>query len=236
MGRSGSLVMEAVARLRMREARGACLLTTKFVASRLPSGFHRKEAIAMPETTSQKPRGYRVVITNGTEEQTIEGPAARVRHCQQRVMGWAGALPRDNRRLRRGARKVAIGPRLVMLTLTYADAETWKPNDIRNFMLSLRKVLGEALLAYAWVLEMQKRGAPHYHVLLYVKRGTNIPKPDEELWKHGLSRIETAKSAFYIAKYTGKEYQKHDLPPNARMFAVWIKSGALEALEMLPFD
>jgi len=190
----------------------------------------------MPETTSRKPSGYRVTISNGEEERTIDSPLARVRRCQQRVMGWAEALPRDNRKVRRAGKKIAIGPRLVMLTLTYRDADGWKPNDIRNFMLDLRKELGEGLLAYAWVLEVQKRGAPHYHVLLYVKRSTNIPKPDEKLWKHGLSRIETAKSAFYIAKYTGKAYQKHDLPSGARMFAVWIRKGAISDETLLPFD
>jgi hypothetical protein len=189
----------------------------------------------MPDEASRKPIGYRVTISNGEQEQTFDSPAARVRRCQRRVVGWAEALPRDPRRVRRAGGKIAIGPRLVMLTLTYVDAEGWKPNDIRNFMLDLRKELGEALLAYAWVLEMQQRNAPHYHVLLYVKRGTDIPKPDEKLWKHGMSRIETAKSAFYIAKYTGKAYQKHNLPSGARMFAVWIKKGAINDETLLPF-
>jgi len=91
------------------------------------------------------------------------------------------------------------------------------------------------LLAYAWVLEMQKRGAPHYHLLLYVKRGTRIPRPDDKLWSHGSSRIETARSAYYIVTYTGKEYQKSNLPAGARMFAAQIYADTVDSAEMLIF-
>lgn len=166
----------------------------------------------------------------------MDSKAARLRRCQRRVIAWAKVLPRDSRIVRRAGKAYNIGPRTVMLTLTYRDPDGWGPNDIRSFMLGLRKLLGSALYAYAWVLEMQQRGAPHYHVLLYVKAKTDVPMPDEiGLWPHGLTRRETAKSPFYICKYVGKEYQKTGLPHGARMFAVCIFKASLSPDEMLPF-
>lgn len=142
---------------------------------------------------------------------------SRLRRVQRRVKAWAEVIqPHID--------KVGKDNRLVMITLTYADAAAWKPGDMRKFMLDLRHELKSRLLAYAWVAELQQRGAVHYHLILLVKKGTNIPKPDEsELWPYGSSRIETARSPWYILSYTGKEYQKAGVfPKGLRMFAVWI--------------
>jgi len=111
-----------------------------------------------------------------------------------------------------------------MLTLTYERGDDWRPNQIRAFMLFVRKKLKGRLHAYAWVAELQRRGAVHYHVLLIVDKGTYIPKPDKGCWwPWGSTRIETAKSPFYIAKYVGKEYQKlGPFPKGMRMFSVWV--------------
>lgn len=115
--------------------------------------------------------------------------------------------------------------RCVMLTLTYKPGQSWQPNDIRDFMSSLKRLLGARLYGYAWVAELQARGAMHYHVICYVRRGTLIPRPDTSgMWSHGLTKIETAKSPYYVLKYTGKEAQKDysKFPPGARSFAVYL--------------
>lgn len=191
---------------------------------------------AAREVESDGRKRYRFTIASANEVFTIDSEAARLRRCQRRVRAWSEALPRQNRTIRRAGRKLQIGPRTVMLTLTYEDAEGWEPNHIRDFMKRLRAELGDRLYGYAWVLEMQERGAPHYHVLLYVKAKTDVPKPDEAgLWTHGSSRRETARNPWYIVKYTGKEYQKKDLPKGARMFAVQIYQGVLSPEELLPF-
>lgn len=167
---------------------------------------------------------------------SMDSKAVRVARCTKRVHAWADALPKDSRVVRRAGRRLNIGSRTVMLTLTYKDADGWLPNQIREFMLGLRKALGGALYGYAWVLEMQQRGAPHYHVLLYVRNKTDVPQPDSSgLWSHGLTRRETARSPFYICKYAGKEYQKEGLPHGARMFAVQIFKYSLSSDDMLPF-
>ena len=167
---------------------------------------------------------------------SMDSKAVRVARCSRRVHAWADALPKDSRVVRRAGRRLNIGARTVMLTLTYRDVDGWLPNQIREFMLGLRKVLGGALYGYAWVLEMQERGAPHYHVLLYVRNKTDVPQPDSSgLWPHGVTRRETTISPFYICKYVGKEYQKEGLPHGARMFAVQIFKYSLSSDDMLPF-
>jgi len=169
---------------------------------------------------------WRATLTDGERQIEVDSHLSRLRRCQRRVHAWASAIPTPNRSIRRKNKKINIGPRMVMLTLTYRTASEWKPNQVRDYLVDLRNLLGDRLLAYAWVLEMQQRGAPHYHILLYVQRGTNVPKPDAGMWRYGLSRRETAKSIFYICKYAGKahqkEYQKEGLPIGARMFAVKI--------------
>jgi hypothetical protein len=82
--------------------------------------------------------------------------------------------------------------------------------------------------AYEWVLEMQLRGAPHYHVLWWVPSGLRLPKPDtatgrqrKALWPCGLTRIEKARCGpAYITKYASKGDQGRSLPKGARLFGV----------------
>jgi len=115
--------------------------------------------------------------------------------------------------------------RRVMITLTYRDLGTWSPNDITEFVKKLRNKLGQKLVTYAWVAELQKRGAIHYHMIVIVKKGTNIPKPDASgLWKHGTSTRETAKTVYYLVTYLGKEKQKEfsEFPGGARCFGIGI--------------
>lgn len=85
-------------------------------------------------------------------------------------------------------------------------------------------------MAYAWVAETQERGAVHYHVIMVVNRGTHIPMPDKAgWWKWGSTKIQSANSPFYIAKYTGKEYQKEGpFPKGLRMFAVWVSDNLVD--------
>jgi len=142
----------------------------------------------------------------------IDRNAARLARMRRRVYAWSQYLSNYTGPVRR-----------LMLTLTYRPGEEWAPNDIRDFMLALRSALGGALLAYAWVAEVQARGAVHYHVYIICKEGTHVPYPDE-IWVHGSTNITTARNVFYITTYIGKEYQKDfsRLPAGARLFAVWV--------------
>jgi hypothetical protein len=119
----------------------------------------------------------RVLVQNAEtgEGWEIDPDAARLSRLRRRVHAWADALrdyTQDNRKYRK-----------VMITLTYRPGVEWQPGHIRVFMRRLRKRLRAALVAYAWVAEMQRRGAVHYHVLLVVRRGASIPRPDDAgLW------------------------------------------------------
>lgn len=139
----------------------------------------------------------------------------RVRKLQKRIHAWAEVI----------ADYIKSGEyRLVMITLTYAEKDAWRANHIKEFRMKLKKTAGDGLIAYAWCAELQERGAVHYHFLALAKRGTSLPKPDKSgLWKYGMSKIETAKTPYYICKYTGKEHQKRGpFPKGLRMFAVWV--------------
>src|SRR5215510_8041642 len=177
-----------------------------------------------PRRPARRPGRYRVHLAGEAGDIVVDTHLARLRRCQKRVHSWAKAIPTQTRVIRRANRTINIGPRMVMLTLTYRNADEWQPNQIRDYLIALRGELGDRLYAYAWVLEMQKRGAPHYHVLVYVARGTDVPMPDKSFWHYGSSKRETAHTIYYICKYTGskkqKTYQKEGFPLGARMFAV----------------
>ena len=72
---------------------------------------------------------------------------------------------------------------------------------------------GGKVLAHAFVLELQERGVPHYHVLLILDRPMRMPKPDEWVWDYGMSNIFSLGSVerlsvSYLAKYLQKGDQK----------------------------
>lgn len=119
-----------------------------------------------------------------------------------------------------------------MITLTYApgaDGQSqWRAQHIRQFMSKVRRHCGSALLAYAWVSELQDRGEVHYHVLLIVDQGTHLPYPDEAgWWVHGMSRIDNARSLGYVVKYSQKGLDREaTYPAGLRLFAVWVVKDA----------
>jgi hypothetical protein len=76
------------------------------------------------------------------------------------------------------------------------------------------------------------RGAVHYHIILVCKKGTRVPIPDKSgMWKHGMSKIETAKTVYYLCSYLKKSYQKEgEFPKGMRMYSVWISKGAVATI------
>lgn len=170
-----------------------------------------------------------VIIRNVRTGELIEldKKKARISRMRRRVFSWANTvaeyLP---------ARGIGFRHRKVMITLTYAEVDGWRPNHIQRYMKELKRRLGSNLIAIACVAELQERGAVHYHIELICKKGTRIPMPDKSgMWPHGMSKIETAKSIFYICSYLKKAYQKEgNFPKGLRMFSVWIAPGAVSAL------
>ena len=155
---------------------------------------------------------------------TLTGKAAvidlfeqRLALMRRRVHGWASVVKHLGE---------TMPLRLVMVDLTYSAENTYQAGDIREYLKVTKKRLGENLVAWAWVAELQRRGEVHYHVIFAFKRGTSFPMPDKGGgWRKGSSKVQTARTPFYIVKYVGKEYQK-DLaryPKGCRLYAVTVR-------------
>ena len=121
-----------------------------------------------------------------------------------------------------------------MITLTYKNSEDWKPHHMGKFTKWLKRNLGDSLKSYAWVAELQERGAMHYHLIAYVSKETNIPFPDKAYgnknfvgWPYGHSKVENARVGQYLASYVSKEHQKdyYRFPKGARGFSIYVSSS-----------
>lgn len=109
-----------------------------------------------------------------------------------------------------------------MVTLTYRPGVEWRGSDIRDYLRRVRQFAADVgfVLRYVWVAELQKRGAVHYHVMVWLPNGVKLQKPDESgWWAHGLSRIEWAKAPIrYLIKYASKLSSKGgELPKGLRL-------------------
>lgn len=98
--------------------------------------------------------------------------------------------------------------RKTFITLTYRSVHDWKRCHISEFVKRMRQWMARrsAPCMYVWVGELQKRGALHYHLLVWVPRKLRLPKPDRcGWWPHGMSNIETARNPVgYMVKYATK--------------------------------
>lgn len=98
--------------------------------------------------------------------------------------------------------------RWFMVTPTYREDVDWQPNHIRELVRRLRDHFSRKgkKLHYQWVMELTKRGRPHYHVLIWVPKGMGLPHADRRRWwRQGLTRTEKARNPVgYIAKYASK--------------------------------
>lgn len=147
----------------------------------------------------------------------IDLDKVRLGKMRKRIYAWAKVME-----------DFFSGKRMVMITLTYEKVDGYQSGHIREFLKRLKRITGEKLHGWAWVAELQKRGALHYHIIMVVDRGTNLPLPDKSgWWPHGMSKIETARSPWYLLTYTGKEFQKNfDLfPKNTRLYACSVRGN-----------
>jgi len=120
----------------------------------------------------------------------------------------------------------------VMVTLTYGDAGAWSPDHISQFMNTVQKWAGRKKLGhqsgvklpYVWVAELQKRGAVHYHVLVWIPRRWRIPAPDKKgWWRHGSSNVTRVHNPVgYVAKYASKFESKGqaEFPKGLRLHGI----------------
>jgi hypothetical protein len=142
---------------------------------------------------------------------------ARMRRMKRRLLAWGRAAP--------------LNIDYIMVHLTYRPGDSWHPRDISEFLKFVKKHLKKDLLGYVWVAEMQKRGEVHYHVVLAVRPGVRIPKPDlAGWWTHGSTTVEKKRWPLgYLVDFWRKIRQKRGYPKGIRIFAVvwfpWAAGG-----------
>ncbi|MBT2117205.1 hypothetical protein KK141_09250 [Dyella sp. LX-66] len=122
--------------------------------------------------------------------------------------------------------------RRLFVTLTYARVEDWKPGHIGDFTRLVRKWFkrhcGGTRMRMVWVLELQKRGAVHYHCMIWVRARDYFPNPHKRgWWPHGFAHVLSSKVTInrpvsYMAKYASKAsvQQAMSVPKGARMYGV----------------
>jgi len=163
-------------------------------------------------TGTTQMRGFRFKKTISDAEQR----GKRLRRMKQNVITSARLNVEE-------AQQGGFRGRWAMLTLTYREDVRWIANQVAALLDCLRKYCARCgfKARYVWVLELTKRGRPHYHVLVWLPKGRSLPKPDKQgWWKHGLTRIEWARNAIgYLAKYASKgdDYDLRTLPGGARL-------------------
>jgi hypothetical protein len=113
--------------------------------------------------------------------------------------------------------------RAAFLTLTYKHIEDWEPRHISECIKHLRHWCARRQwkLSYEWKAEMQKRGAVHYHMVVWlpIALGLRSLKLDNKgWWPHGLTNFQWARKdpVRYIAKYLSKA-EMQSMPKGIRM-------------------
>lgn len=99
--------------------------------------------------------------------------------------------------------------RRLFTTLTYAENTRGDAGDIVATLKCFREWLrrcGHRMVPYAWVAELQARGALHYHLVIWLPRALYLPRLDRRgWWKHGSTKVETARNPTgYLVKYASK--------------------------------
>lgn len=110
-----------------------------------------------------------------------------------------------------------------LITLTFSDIMQFKnfidKNGLNTYLTNLRihiekKLSGRKDFFYLWVLEVQERAVPHYHLILVLPKGISIKFPDKSNWHWGSSNIRTVSPQKYrsMFSYLTKSFEfKRDL-------------------------
>ena len=111
-----------------------------------------------------------------------------------------------------------------MVTLTYRDDVPWTARQVTSYIKCVMSWARRRGLSihYVWVLELTKKGRPHYHVMWWLPKGVSMPKADKQgWWPHGYTKSEWARSPVgYLCKYASKGVDPASfgkIPPRARL-------------------
>lgn len=118
-----------------------------------------------------------------------------------------------------------FGCRAWFVTLTYRPGVEWSGEHVadalRRCRMWLKRQTGEKL-RYSWVAELQKRGAVHYHLIVYLPKRLSMPKWDKRgWWPHGFTNVQVCRSGVgYLMKYVSKASPFHNFPKGMRLYGI----------------
>jgi hypothetical protein len=168
----------------------------------------------------------------------LDPPAMRCKRLRRTVVAAARNLQEEVEFLEQ--HRGRSGYRKTFITLTYRNVNDWKPGHISRFIRLMRQWFGRRgeRCRVVWVAELQKRGALHYHALVFVPKRLLLPCPDRcGWWPHGSSKIETARNPVgYMVKYASKitPVEVKRMPKGVRLHGtgghapvnrVWMRQG-----------
>ena len=188
--------------------------------------------VSEPEPAYSAPAGARAAaaapgLVNYSTSDTAQPHTVEIDQRAARMNRMRRSVVTSARMIEFGTQAQRLKP--AMVTLTYRDVDGWAARHISDLMKHIRQWLERRghKFRYVWVAELQKRGALHYHVLLWLPRGLTLPKPDKQgWWPHGHTRIEWARNAVgYLVKYVSKFDAEEQMPKGARLHG----AGGLDA-------
>lgn len=107
------------------------------------------------------------------------------------------------------------------VTLTYRGVNDWQPRHLSNCLKVARRWCQKQRVRfrYVWVAELQKRGAIHYHLAIWLPKRIQLPKFDKNgWWPHGMTQRVVAKNPVgYLMKYLSKIGPLQAFPKGARI-------------------
>lgn len=122
------------------------------------------------------------------------------------------------------------------VTLTYRNADDWRANHVRQGIDLYRKWCKNLGIhcRYTWVAEIQPKrlertgeSAVHYHLLVWLPRGVNMPQWDRSrakrsaFWPHGMTNTQKAKAGVgYLMKYLSKLGELTRFPKGLRLYGI----------------
>lgn len=117
------------------------------------------------------------------------------------------------------------GCRPWFVTLTYRPGVEWAAEHIRDAVQRCRMWLKRqngGPLRYVWVAELQKRGAVHYHLIVYLPKRLSMPKWDKQgWWPHGMTNTQVSRTGVaYLMKYVSKFSPFHAFPKGMRLYGI----------------
>lgn len=163
-----------------------------------------------------------------SKESSMFRAKAKIRHL---ISANVGAYTYGNRNKK---------SRSLMITLTFAENTTDLTAANYQYMLFIQRLndycfgAEKSKLKYVVVIEFQKRGAVHYHAILFnLPHLKNVYKEIKSIWKQGrvyISPVGNAISAArYVTKYITKELGDKRLRGRKRYFS---SNGLHEPIEV----